>query len=228
MIKNRPLKISYGKNCPSGLSFYKLFWIFLFGGLLGVIWETLYCFVSEGVLDCRWGLIYGPFNPVYGFGAVVLTLVLNKISHLGDFWIFLICSFIGGAFEFLCSFVQEKLFGTISWNYDYMKFNFGGRTNLLYSFFWGLLGLFWMKKIYPRFSNFLDKMPQKFPKAVKYVTAVAIVFTSLNILISALAVERQTQRLHGKPANSIIAQLIDIHYPDEFLKKVYPNMRAVN
>lgn len=217
-------KKSSKKSFSANLNFYKIFWVFFLGSFFGVVWETLYCLVTAGHMECRWGLIHGPFNPVYGFGAVLFTIILNKISHYRDLWIFLICTVCGGAFEYLCSFTQEKIFGTISWNYTDMKFNFAGRTNLLYSFFWGILGLLWVKEFYPRLSTLIEKFPSRFGKVLTYV---ALIYMILNIVLSSLAVERQTQRLHGKPANTTLAKVLDDLYPDEFLKKIYPNMKTI-
>ena len=59
------------------------------------------------------------------------------------------------------------------------------------------------------------------------LTAVLTVFMVLNMLISAMAVERQSQRRIGVPATNPISQFLDEHYPDEFLEKIYPNMMVV-
>ena len=59
-----------------GLNFYKLVWIFTVGCLIGFAVETVWCYVQYGHFESRKGLIYGPFSPVYGFGAVLLTLAL--------------------------------------------------------------------------------------------------------------------------------------------------------
>ena len=223
MNKNRPIKLQ--RTSSSDLYCYKLFWIFFLGSLFGVIWETFYCFITQGFFECRWGVIYGPFNPVYGFGAVILTIILNKISHYRDLWIFLICTVIGGAYEYLCSYIQEKFFGTISWNYDNMKFNFNGRTNLLYSFFWGILGLIWVKEFYPVLKKLINRISIK---TLRPLTIILAIYMALNILISSLAVLRQTQRIHGEPANNSLSKFLDYKYPDEYLRKIYPNMKTVS
>ena len=57
-----------------GLGFYKIFWVFFLGCIIGVVVETLWCLATKFYIENRSGVIYGPFNPVYGVGAVVLTL----------------------------------------------------------------------------------------------------------------------------------------------------------
>lgn len=67
MVKKRDkILITSGRrhSFASGLNFYKLFWIFLIGSFFGVVAETLWCFIVQHKFEIRWGLIYGPFNPV--------------------------------------------------------------------------------------------------------------------------------------------------------------------
>ena len=209
-----------------GLNFYKLFWIFFIGCFIGVVLETLWCLVTRHHYESRAGVIYGPFNPVYGFGAVLLTLCLHQLRKKRDMWIFFGSLLLGGAFEYICSLFQELAFGTVSWEYSHTKFNLGGRTNLLYSFFWGVLGLLWVKDIYPFLSKTIEKIPIKFGKALTWVLCVFMVF---NMGISALASARQADRRKGIPADNVVTQFLDRHYPDEFMQKIYPNaMQADN
>lgn len=208
----------------SGLCFYKLFWVYFIGSFLGVICETIYCLAVCGHFEIRWGVIYGPFNPVYGIGALIMTLVAYKVSHKRDLLIFLICMVLGGVCEYLCSFFQEKIYHTVSWDYSNTQFNFDGRTNLLYSFCWGILGIIWVKDICPKISKLIEKMPMK---TGKILSNILIVYMALNILLSGLATWRQSQRFQGKPAQTWIEMTLDKYYPDDFLKVFYPNMKKV-
>ena len=56
------------KPFASGLCFAKLFAVFdrLF---IGTCIETVYALFAEGHFECRVGMVYGPFIPVYGGGA---------------------------------------------------------------------------------------------------------------------------------------------------------------
>ncbi len=206
------------------LDYYTLFWVFFIGCFVGVVLETGWCLLTRHHFESRVGVIYGPFNPVYGFGAVLLTVCLKWLSDKRDLWIFLGSTVLGGAFEYICSLFQELAFGTVSWEYSKTQFNFGGRTNVMYAFMWGLLGLLWVKEFFPRMYTLIEKIPKK---AGVILTAVLTVFMVLNMLISAMAVERQSQRRIGVPATNPISQFLDEHYPDEFLEKIYPNMMVV-
>ena len=89
-----------------------LFWIFIIGSIAGFIFEITVVFFQKGHFELRQGLIYGPFIPVYGIGAILYYVVLNKIKLKNKLQIFLITMLLGGLTEYLCSFMQEKLFGT--------------------------------------------------------------------------------------------------------------------
>lgn len=209
------------KSFASGINFYKLVWIFVIGCFVGVVIETLVCFSSTGQIESRKGVIYGPFSPVYGLGAVVFTLLLYKIRNINSIFIFIISAVAGGAFEFLCSWVQEVLLGTISWEYSDLPLNLQGRTNLLYSIYWGVLGMIFIKHIYPFISRNIEKIPNKIGIIITWVLFVFMVF---DVVISFCAVKRQTQRSYDIPAQNKFQQFLDNTYTDDYLKNVYPNM----
>lgn len=118
-----------------GFCFTKLFYLFVIGSFLGTIFETVWALLTEGHFEVRVGMVYGPFIPVYGGGACFLTAVLYKLYKLSDTLIFVISAVVGAGFEYFCSWFQEAVFGTISWDYSNTPFNIDGRTNLMYGDF---------------------------------------------------------------------------------------------
>lgn len=210
-----------GKSFASGIDFYKLFWVFMIGCFLGVVVETFYCLLTNGYIQSRQGLIYGPFNPVYGFGAVLMTLALHPIAHRKWYFIFALGMVLGGGFEFISSFVQQATTGTVSWQYHQMPFNIGGRTSLQYSFYWGALSLLWVKEIYPLMSKLIEKIPRNMGVPLTWLLVVFMVF---NMTISALAVNRWNERIQGISASSGFEQFLDSTYPNSFMDQIYPNM----
>lgn len=87
-------EIEKEEKFANGFCFYKLFLIFIIGCIFGVIYEELilnfFRFLINGEfhIEPRRGLLYGPFSPVYGFGAVIMSLfVKEKDPHLKHFYI---------------------------------------------------------------------------------------------------------------------------------------------
>ena len=66
-----------------GVGLYKLLWVFYLGSFLGVVVEVIWCLVIHGYIESRTALVYGPFNPLYGVGAVALTLALYRYRNRG-------------------------------------------------------------------------------------------------------------------------------------------------
>lgn len=200
------------------ICFKKIFWLFLIGSFLGCIFEMINHFIHYGNLVSRSGLIYGPFNPVYGFGVVIFVLFLSKIKS--PILLFLGGMLLGGGFEYMCSLIQEKVFGTISWDYSHQFFNIGGRTSLKYMLIWGVLALIFMKFIYPILSNLIEKIPINIGNVL---TLILIVFMIINIIISIIACLRQSERSLGKDPSNKVEVFLDKHYPDERLNRIFEN-----
>lgn len=204
-----------------GICVDKIIWVFLVSALLGDIIETIFCRLTAGVWMSRSSVLYGPFSIVWGLGAVVLTLVLSRFAEKADRYIFLIGALLGGVYEYACSVFTEIVFGTVFWDYSHMPFNIGGRTNLLYMIFWGILSVIWIKMIYPRMSKGIEKVP---PLPGKIITWLLVVFMVCNALISGMAMLRYTERQDGIAADNVVEEFLDNTYKDELIEKVWPNM----
>ncbi|KNZ41581.1 putative ABC transporter permease [Acetobacterium bakii] len=212
------------RSFVSGITFYKLFWVFMTGCVFGVGLETLFFLITTGFIETSKGVIYGPFNPVYGFGAVFLTLALHPVFNKQWYIIFILSMVLGGGFEFFMSYLQEFVTGTVSWQFQHLPYNLYGRTNLLQSFYWGVLGLLWVKKIDPLISMFIEKTPLKIGIPLTWIFVILMIF---NLTISLLAVTRWDQRVNNIPSSGAIGEFLDKTYPDSVLNDIYPSMDHV-
>lgn len=204
-----------------GLSFTKLFWLFFVGSFFGTFLETIWAFLTLGVFEMRVGMVWGPFIPVYGGGAVAITLCLYRLHKARDLVIYLASAVIGATFEYFCSYFLEKSFGIISWDYSNTPFNIDGRTNLMFALIWGLLGLSWLRYIYPTFSNLVEKIPKKVGRPL---TIVLVIFMAVNGAFSCAAVYRMGQRAQNKPAANVAEEWIDNTFNDEYMHFIFPHM----
>ena len=204
-----------------GMNGYKIALIAFIGSFAGVMLELLWCFARHGYLESRSGLVWGPFNMLYGVGAASLSIILYRFRNRGKWLSFLGGFVVGSVVEYVCSWLQEVLFGSRSWDYSRVPFNINGRICLLYSLFWGALGIFWIKDIYPFMAKWILKLPNR---AGKILTWVLSIFLAVNCLVSAAAVYRWSERLHDEPPKTWIGSVMDTRFPNERMERIYANM----
>ena len=169
----------------------------------------------------RSSLVYGPFSIVWGFGAVLLTVVLQRFAGKPDRVVFLAGFVIGGAYEYLCSVFTELVFGTVFWDYSYMPLNIGGRTNVLFCIFWGILSVVWVRLLYPPMDRTIEKLPPLLGKIATWVIVAAMLS---NCLLTGGAMLRYNTRQTDPTADNVIEQLLDERFDDEWVENRWPNM----
>lgn len=76
------------------------------------------------------GFFIGPYCPIYGSGAVVITFVVGALSNADSSigTIFFISFFLCGTLEYLASFYMEKKFHARWWDYSQKPMNLNGRV----------------------------------------------------------------------------------------------------
>lgn len=169
----------------------------------------------------RSSLLYGTFSVVWGLGAVVLTVSLQRFAHQEDRKVFLGGFVIGGTYEYLCSVFTELVFGTVFWDYSHMPLNINGRTNVLYCIFWGLLAVIWVKILYPPMEKAIEKIP---PLLGQILTWVVFLVILCDALLTGSAMLRYTDRQSRPEAANPVEQLLDDTYDDDWMEQRWPNM----
>ncbi len=135
-------------------SYILLFFLYSF---LGWCLEVLCKLISDHKFINR-GFLIGPYCPIYGTGAIIMTFLLKK--YLDDpitLWIMIIlcCSIL----EYFVSFILEKIFHARWWDYSTNKFNINGRICLETMIPFSIFGLFILYKCNPFFLNLINAIP---------------------------------------------------------------------
>ncbi len=208
-----------------GCGFYKLVWLFLIGSFFGDLVETVFCRFSLGWWMSRSSVVYGPFSIVWGLACGLLTALMYGYRGKSDRYLFFYGTVVGGTYEYVCSVATEILFGTVFWDYSGIPFNLGGRINLLFCFFWGIVAVIWLKGIYPFLSHWIEKIPKRIGPALTWILIVLMV---INIGISALALDRYSKRQRGQRPENTVEQMLDEHFPDERMERIYPKAKIVD
>lgn len=202
------------------LTLYWVFWLFLIAGVAGDLVEIVFWLVTRGELTSRSSLIYGQFSIVWGAGAVLLTLVFHRMDSRSTPRIFLAGTLLGGVYEYVCSLLQEKLFGACFWDYRHLPFNLNGRVNLLFCLFWGAAAL-WVRAACPALYRLVARIPLE---RGRRIAAGAAAFLVLSTAVTAAALGRMDRRREGEPALGAVSRFLDAAFPDHFLHARYPNM----
>lgn len=210
-----------------GLSFYKVFLIFVFGCIFGTYYEQVLKLIADGVWVTQQGVLYGPFNPVYGFGAAgLIVLVASKKRKW--YWSFLLAAVVAGFFEYLLHELEYIFTGNVSWDYTYLKLYIPSiatkgataGTSVLHMVIWGGLGLLLEYIIYPIMSKLIEKIP---PLQGKMLCNALVVFLTINIALTGLVLVRQGERNKGNEPITPVGAWVDKYYPDEYLYEIFPD-----
>ena len=206
-------------------SFYNIFWIYVVGGVIGCILETIWCCFVFGEYSSRSSNLFFPISVVWAFGAVIFTLVLKGNLDSSPGLIFLKGYIMGGMFEFTCGFLCEKFFDVTFWDYSALPFSLGRYVNLMFCCFWGLAALVWCKKVYPLIRRILM---EKRRKSSRLLTQVFALFMAVTTLMSGAALFRMNERSQNLPAQNGFERYLDRHYTDEVLQRCFPKMKPAD
>lgn len=207
------------KKCEfaTGFCYNKYIWIFVISCFIGFVYETILgIFQYDGFIS-RQEVLYGPFIPVYGLGAILFMSTLKNIKN--KYFIILLAGAEGTILEYVYSLLQERIFGTVSWDYSNYFFNFEGRTSIIHILFWGIVGYIFMKYIYPLLSKLIEKVPKIIGNLL---SAIFVLFILVNVFMSVKVGLRYKNRRNNVPAKNWFEKYIDLKYTDEVINKIYP------
>lgn len=205
------------------LDFFNLFWIFVIASVAGVVIESIYhvLVVDFGHYEDRAGLLWGPFSPIYGFGAVLMTLALNRFHNAPIPVVFLVSAVIGGAFEYFVSWFMEYAFGAIAWDYTGTFLNINGRTNFMFMCMWGVLGVVWVKLALPALLHTVNLIPWRWRYSITALCAALMIFDGAMTLV---ALDCWYSRLAGAAPDSALEQFCAEQFDNQWMENRFESM----
>lgn len=214
------------------LNYFNLFWVFFVCSVLGLILEEVWhmVVVDPGVYQDRAGMLFGPFSPIYGFGAVLMTMALNRFYKKNPLIIFLVSALIGGAFEVFVGWFMQTSFGVVSWSYSHIRlFGMpdpiavltGGRTCTPFACMWGLGGLIWIKVLLPRLLKLINMIPWKRRYSATVILTAVMLIDGVMTLQS---LDYWYQRVNGTDRSIPVAQFYDKHFDNEYMENRFQSM----
>ncbi|MBR3162493.1 MAG: hypothetical protein IKF17_00110 [Clostridia bacterium] len=136
--------------------FINLLTYFLIYSFLGWCIESVFKSFCEKKL-VNSGFLYGPFCPIYGYGAIIMYIFLDDVRSK-PFITFCLGFVVLSIWEYAVGVFLEKVFHRKYWDYSKNKFNLQGRVCLLNSIFWGVLGVLFIDIIHPFVTSLLSNI----------------------------------------------------------------------
>lgn len=155
--------------------------IFLAGSLAGFIYEEIFYLITDHELVKR-GFLYGPYLPVYGFGAVLMALLLKRFKK-NPLIVFILAMLVTGILEYLTGYLLWEIYHKMWWDYTGLFLNIDGYVCLRSVISFGVGGLLLIYIIEPLISKLISKITNYKIYIVSYITCVVFVFDLILTLI---------------------------------------------
>lgn len=147
--------------------------LFFIYAISGWIMEVVGKLIEKGKFINR-GFLIGPYCPIYGYGAILITILLQK--YIDDpIALFVMGVVVCSILEYFTSYFMEKRFHARWWDYSKYKFNINGRICLRTMIPFGLLGLFIMYISNPFIFNIIEKIPKTLLNIISMILVIIYV-----------------------------------------------------
>lgn len=155
--------------------------IFFVASIIGWIYEMIFYKVTENILENR-GFLYGPYVPVYGFGAILIVLLLKRFKK-NPLILFVGMALVTGILELIVGEFMVAVWHKRWWDYTGLFLNIDGQVCLrsVLSFAIGGLGLIYL--IEPYINKFNEKINNKNKKTV-CIAIIAIMIIDLMLCLA--------------------------------------------
>ena len=203
----------------AGITLWRIVAYFIIYSIVGFIIETIFGILTKGVLESRKSFLYGPFCSIYGLGAVLMILPLQRFKK-NNYTLFAAGFVIGSVIEYLVSLIGELIFHIKWWDYSDQILNLNGRICVLFSLFWGLLAIYLMSDINKRVDKLIDFLKKKISMGILKTAVVLVsIFLAFDLGITAYALQMFTIRIvYDNNLNVANKQYIDEQYEKIYVK----------
>ena len=233
--KKEPLKIQ-------GFTITTLLAYFIIYSIIGFIIETIFGILTKGVLESRKSFIIGPFCSIYGLGAVIMILALQKFKK-NNYTLFFGGFLVGSIIEYVVSLIGEAIFHVVWWDYSDMAFNINGRICVAFSMFWGILAIYLITHFNPKVDKFLEKFSYK---QLKKAVIIIMIFLMIDMVITGIGLkvffvrlvsenkvqlnieEKYIDKYIEQYKNMRMKSLVDKFFSNKEMLKTFPNLKITN
>lgn len=205
------------------------FLLFIIYSFLGWIIEIIDTYIMQRKFVDR-GFLIGPYCPIYGFGSILMIILLNK--YLDDpIALFVMAVLICSILEYFTSYIMEKLFKARWWDYSNRKFNINGRICLETLIPFGLGGCFIMYVLNPFIVKVLNMINLNFLTVLTILLLIIFIIDniiSFNIILNVKNVTSSIRKDSTEEINKIVKDVLrNKSILSKRLVNAFPQLEAI-
>lgn len=197
--------------------------LFAVYSFMGWIIEVIYRSITQRQL-INAGFLFGPFIPIYGFGAAFIILLELVIKQWPLPIKIVTYGILLTVIEYIAGLILEKTFKLKLWDYSKNKFNIHGRICLLFSLCWTALAIVFVLFIHP----FILQHVQSLGMSLLNVSAVVFFLYGLTDLIfsiiSITSFRKKIAYLYSEYFNLTNAEIEKIFDSFKRLRTAFPHL----
>ena len=191
---------------PREVYYYVL--MFFCSAVLGWLMEVT-CKLIQFHRFINRGFLLGPYCPIYGFGAVLVTLLLSRYAD-SVAAVFVLAMVVCGTLEYLTSYLMEKLFHARWWDYSHKRFNLNGRVCADTLIPFGLLGLLMIYVVKPFLFGLMDRMAPGLLEGL-CIGLICLILVDTVLSVTVLSKIRKEADLSGEDDTEAITKAVRAH-----------------
>lgn len=214
-----------------------VFILFMIYSIIGYICEMTYAAFKNQKIVNR-GFLCGPYLPIFGLGSIFILYALTRYEN-DPIVVFVFGMIICSALEYFTSFLLEKIFHNMWWDYYEFKYNLNGRICLFASILFGVGGLLIIYVVQPLVERFLDLFTARTLNIsalvlliifiIDVIYSIVIAYNLRNRLILAEQLKKEKITKISKMLEEAVKEKIGklILYPKRLLK-AFPKLKMDN
>ena len=172
--------------------FYILIYFIIYSFLGWILESTVRTICERKIINT--GFLIGPFCPIYGFGAIIMILFLNRFEN-NIILLFFISFIVLSIWEYVVGVLLEKLFKTKYWDYSKNRFNLKGRVCLTNSLAWGILGVLFIKYIHPFIQHLIGYVDYIYVAITASIIALILLIDAIISIVKVKNIQATLQKI---------------------------------
>jgi uncharacterized membrane protein/HD superfamily phosphodiesterase len=205
----------------SSISVFHYVILFALYSFMGWVIEVIYRSATQRRF-VNAGFLFGPFIPIYGFGAAAAIILEYFFSGWHLIFRFIILAIVLTTLEYLVSFFAEKIFKLTLWDYSGNKLNLHGRVCLHFSIAWTVLALIFVMFIHPAALNRVSLLDDAYIKTTAVLLLIYFFIDYSFSMVSLTAFRRRIAYLYTEYLNLNNLEIEKILNSFQRLRNAFP------